>query len=101
MPGLRPSPLIRQKQLVILMRDNDVAGEAYAEAVRASLDAENIKYKTVSFAGTGAKDVTEYLGNGRTTEELVHLIDSDWVRMPDGTQELPTEASADVDLIPA
>jgi 5S rRNA maturation endonuclease (ribonuclease M5) len=93
-------------KVVILMPDNDVAGEAYAEAVRASLDAENIKYKTVSFAGTGAKDVTEYLGNGRTTEELVHLIDSDWVRMPDCTHpamgnELPNNESTEADLVPA
>jgi 5S rRNA maturation endonuclease (ribonuclease M5) len=71
-------------KVVIVMPDNDAPGEAYAEAVRASLDAERIKYKTVSFAGTGAKDVTEYLTNGHTAEELVQLIDSDWVRMSSG-----------------
>ena len=42
--------------------------------LRASLGAENIRYKTVSFAGTGAKDVTEYLMDGYTAEELVQLI---------------------------
>ena len=41
------------------MPDNDAPGEAYAEAVRASLDAEHIEYKTVSLAGTRAKDVSE------------------------------------------
>jgi 5S rRNA maturation endonuclease (ribonuclease M5) len=71
---------LRQK-VVIVMPDNDAAGEAYAETVRTSLDAENIKYKTVSLAGTGAKDVTEYLENGHTAEELVQLVDSEWVRM--------------------
>ncbi len=78
-------------KVVIVMPDNDVAGEAYAEAVRASLDAEHIEYKTVSFAGTGAKDVTEYLSE-HTTEELVQLIYSDWVRMPDDTHPaIPNE----------
>jgi hypothetical protein len=62
------------------MPDNDAAGEGYAEAVRTSLDAERIKHKTVSFAGTGAKDVTEYLAHGHSAEELVQLINSDWVR---------------------
>jgi hypothetical protein len=74
--------------------------EAYGEAVRTSLHAESIGYKTVSFADTGAKDATEYLENDHTAEELVQLINSDWVRMPRGTEELLTEGSADVDLIP-
>ena len=64
------------------MPDNDAPGEAYAEAIRASLEAENIPYKTVSFAGTGAKDVSEYLLNGGTKDDLVRLIDSEWVSMP-------------------
>jgi 5S rRNA maturation endonuclease (ribonuclease M5) len=68
-------------KVVIIMPDNDAAGEGYAEAVRASLDAESIKYKTLSFAGTGAKDVTEYLAHGHSAEELVQLINSDWVKM--------------------
>lgn len=90
-------------KVVIVMPDNDAPGEAYAEAVRASLNAEHIKYKTVSFAGTGAKDVTEYLSNRHTTEELVRLIDSDWVRMPEETHpaisnELRREEN---DFIPA
>ncbi len=93
---------LRQK-VVIIMRDNDAPGEAYAEAVRASLDAENIKYKTVSFAGTGAKDVTEYLMNGHTAEELVQLIDSDWVTMPEGTHPaVPNELRhEEYDFVPA
>jgi 5S rRNA maturation endonuclease (ribonuclease M5) len=72
-------------KVVIVMPDNDAPGEAYAEAVRASLDAQCIEYKTVSFAGTGAKDVTEYLQNGHTAEELVNLIDSDWVTMQEAS----------------
>jgi 5S rRNA maturation endonuclease (ribonuclease M5) len=90
-------------KVVIVMPDNDAPGEAYAEAVRASLDAENIKYKTVSFAGTGTKDVTEYLENGHTAEELVQLIDSDWVGMPDGTHPAtPNELRReDSEFIPA
>ena len=90
-------------KVVIVMPDNDVPGEAYAEAVRTSLDAEKIKFKTVSFAGTGAKDVSEYLENGHSAKQLVQLIDRDWVRMPDGTppaisNELRRE---DIDFIPA
>jgi 5S rRNA maturation endonuclease (ribonuclease M5) len=83
--------LLRGK-VVIVMPDNDPAGEDYALAVRTSLDAQCIEYKTVSFAGTGAKDVTEYLQNEHTTEELVTLIDSQWVKMPDASgQAMPLD----------
>jgi 5S rRNA maturation endonuclease (ribonuclease M5) len=83
---------------VIVMPDNDAAGESYAEAVRGSLDAESVRYKTVSFAGTGAKDVTEYIENGQTVEKLVQLIDSNWVRMPRASlQDIPI----DDDFVPA
>jgi excisionase family DNA binding protein len=68
-----------RNKVVIVMPDNDAPGEAYADVVRTSLDAENIKYKTVSFVGTGAKDVTDYLANGHTAEALVQRIKSDWV----------------------
>jgi 5S rRNA maturation endonuclease (ribonuclease M5) len=92
-----------RNKVVILMPDNDVAGEAYAEAVRASRDAEHIEYRTVSFAGTGSKDVTEYLSNGHTAEELVQLIDSDWVTLPEGTHAvIPNELRReDNEFIPA
>jgi 5S rRNA maturation endonuclease (ribonuclease M5) len=90
-------------KVVIVMPDNDAPGEAYAEAVKASLDAQSIKYKTVSFAGTGSKDVTEYLSNGHTADELVQFINSDWVGMPDGTHPaIPNELRReDSDFIPA
>jgi 5S rRNA maturation endonuclease (ribonuclease M5)/CRP-like cAMP-binding protein len=81
-----------RNKVIVVMPDFDPAGEDYAEAVRASLDSENIKYKTVSFAGAGAKDVSEYLVNGHTAEELVQLIDSDWVSTPDETHRaIPNE----------
>jgi excisionase family DNA binding protein len=70
-----------RNKVVIVMPDNDAPGERFAEAVRNSLDAENIEHKTVSFAGTGAKDVTDYLANGHTAEELVQLVNSDWVTL--------------------
>lgn len=73
-------------KVVVILPDNDEAGRAYAADVSASLDAEQIKHKTVSFAGTGAKDVSDYIALGKTAEDLVKLIDSEWVGMPDGSR---------------
>jgi 5S rRNA maturation endonuclease (ribonuclease M5) len=72
-------------KVVIVMPDNDPAGEDYAVAIRAALSTQNIEYKSVSFAGTGAKDVTEYLQSDHSAEDLVNLIDSDWVTMPEAS----------------
>jgi 5S rRNA maturation endonuclease (ribonuclease M5) len=85
-PGL--AKLLREKK-VIVMPDNDARGEDYAEAIRASLDEQHIDYTTVSFAGTGANDVSEYLANGNTVEDLVRLINSPWVSLPDGIDPHP------------
>jgi 5S rRNA maturation endonuclease (ribonuclease M5) len=76
---------------VIVMPDNDAPGEDYAVTVRASLDAEHIEYASVSFAGTGSKDVTEYLQNDHTVEELVRLINSPWVKAPSSHSGMPIE----------
>lgn len=63
---------------VILMPDADEAGRRYADAAKASLDAEHIEYREVSFGGTGVKDVSEYLEK-HTVESLADLIGRDWV----------------------
>jgi hypothetical protein len=65
------------------MPDADVAGQRYADAVKASLEAEGIEYRIVTFEDVGAKDVTEFLEE-HSVEELVRRIGPDWVCMPDG-----------------
>jgi 5S rRNA maturation endonuclease (ribonuclease M5) len=73
-------------QFVIVLSDNDAPGEEYAEKVRLSLDEQNIQHHTGSFAGTGAKDVTEYL-ECHTVRELARLIGSQWVTVSDPTTD--------------
>lgn len=70
---------------VVLMPDADAAGARFATDVKASLDAEEIEYRVVSFEDAGAKDVTDFLAV-HTMEDLVRRIGADWVRMADGTR---------------
>jgi DNA-binding MarR family transcriptional regulator len=70
---------------VVIMPDNDDAGRRYAADVKASLEAEGIEYREVTFQDAGVKDVTEYKAD-HTVEDLVRKIGTDWVRMPDGTK---------------
>jgi CHC2 zinc finger/Toprim-like len=46
---------------VILMPDDDEAGERYADAVAVSLMAEGIEYREVKFGDVGCKDVSDFL----------------------------------------
>jgi len=46
--------------------------------IEESLKAKKIEYRRVSFSGTGAKDVTEYMEK-HSTEDLVRLIGVDWI----------------------
>jgi len=75
---------LRTFSKIIILPDDDEAGEKYSQAIQESLRAEGIAYSVVSFKGTGAKDLTEYM-EGHTIENLVRLIGKDKVRMPDGT----------------
>lgn len=68
---------------VIVMPDADAAGEKFAASVTASLDAERIEHRVVTFGDVDAKDVTEFRGE-HTVEDLVRRMGTDWVRMPDG-----------------
>jgi hypothetical protein len=69
---------------VILLPDDDQAGERYSQAIQDSLRAEGIAYSVVSFNGTGAKGVTEHMVS-HSRENLVRLIDLALIHMPDGT----------------
>lgn len=69
---------------IILIPDNDRPGAEYAHAIKDSLDRRTIKYDVVPLAGTGAKDVTEFIElPGRTREEareaLIEML-PDWCR---------------------
>ena len=74
------------------MPDADAAGARFATDVKASLDAEEIEYRVVSFEDAGAKDVTDFLAV-HTLEDLVRRIGADWVRMPDGTRLNESDSS--------
>ena len=70
---------------VVVMPDDDEAGQRYADAVEESLKTEGIEYRRVSFAGTGAKDVSDYMAT-HTVEDLIRLVGVDWLKMPDGRE---------------
>jgi CHC2 zinc finger/Toprim-like len=63
---------------VVLMPDNDEAGEQYAAAVRASLKAEGIEYREVRFGDVGCKDVSDFLLE-HSVGQLIQRIGSDLV----------------------
>jgi 5S rRNA maturation endonuclease (ribonuclease M5) len=84
---------------VIIMPDDDAAGEKYAQAVAQSLRNVGIEPLIVSFNGTGAKDVTEYMAN-HTVEDLVRLIGVDRINMPDGSKLSDESEELDVSYEP-
>jgi 5S rRNA maturation endonuclease (ribonuclease M5) len=83
-------------QRVVVLGDDDEAGRRYVADVTASLEAEGITFITGSFAGTGAKDVSDYLEE-RSPEELIRHIGSEWLRMPDGRQIVNDDAPCTMD----
>lgn len=76
---------------VIIAPDNDEPGANYAAQIRASLEAEGLEYREISFAGTGAKDVSDFLET-HSLEELIEMIGRDWVRKQ--SEELHIEIAA-------
>jgi hypothetical protein len=64
---------------VVVMPDFDEAGKRYCAEIIKSLEARDIEYVVVSFGDTGAKDVTDFIKQGGTREELVGRIGRDWV----------------------
>lgn len=67
---------------VVLMPDADEPGQKYAAAVEASLVAEGIDYRVVTFEDVGQKDVTDFLQAGHSEQELARRIGTDWVDVP-------------------
>ena len=61
---------------VIVMPDSDDTGLKYKEEVVASLEKRKIQHCVVTF--DGFKDVSEYLGAGRTEMELAQRIEDEW-----------------------
>ncbi|MCL2659269.1 MAG: hypothetical protein FWD64_01940 [Acidobacteriaceae bacterium] len=65
---------------VVVMPDDDPAGERYRDAVVKSLEALGIEKRVVSFAGTGCKDVTAFVEKyGK--QALIDRIGTDWVKV--------------------
>jgi 5S rRNA maturation endonuclease (ribonuclease M5) len=62
---------------VIVMPDADDAGTAWLAAVTQSLVAAEVKHKVVSFAGSGCKDLSEYVKQ-YTVSDLLQLCDEGW-----------------------
>jgi DNA-binding MarR family transcriptional regulator len=58
---------------VIVMPDADEPGQAYAQKIMASLDKRGVQYCVVTFPGY--KDVSEYLEDGHTGQDLAQLIE--------------------------
>jgi 5S rRNA maturation endonuclease (ribonuclease M5) len=73
---------------VIIMPDDDEPGRKFAEQVKAALDAEGVEYRVISFAGTGAKDVSDFL-EASSLDALIEMIGRDWARLD--SEELQTE----------
>ena len=65
---------------VILMPDADDAGKRYGAAVEASLKSRDIEYRVVSFKDAGAKDVSDFVANGGTSEGIERRVGRDWIR---------------------
>lgn len=73
-----------KEKSVIILSDNDEAGERYADNIEASLIAEGITdYLRASFSGTGYKDVSDYMKE-HNEEDLIKVIGVNWLRMPSG-----------------
>jgi DNA primase len=79
------------------MPDADEAGKRYEANVVASLRARNIEQRIVSFADSGAKDVSEFIEQGGKREDLVKRIGSDWVQTTEGSPIIaPSGSVADI-----
>ena len=63
---------------VIVMPDDDEAGAGWLASVVTSLSAEGVAFSVISFAGTGCKDLSEYMAS-HTVDELMVLCGEDWI----------------------
>ena len=77
---------------VALMPDDDEPGQIFAHRVAASLDQRGIEYRVVKFSDVGAKDISEFIHNGHTKEELVERVGGDWLSVATPSLiDVPTE----------
>jgi len=72
---------------VILIPDDDPAGDRYVDQVQQSLHSRAISHTVVSLHNTGAKDVSDFIASGRTAADLIALIGHDWIRASAPTVE--------------
>lgn len=72
---------------VILMPDDDKPGKQYEDAIRASLEKRGIEFRIVKFTDVGAKDVTEFLEQGHSREDLERRIGTLWIVAPEPEEE--------------
>jgi 5S rRNA maturation endonuclease (ribonuclease M5) len=80
---------------VVLMPDADEPGARFAADVKASLEAEGIEYRVVTFGDVGQKDVTDFLEAGHSVEELAERIGTDWIHVP-GQHQIPYYCSSEL-----
>jgi hypothetical protein len=77
---------------VILMPDDGEAGARYADSIVTSLDQRGIEHRIARFGDVVAKDVSQFMTDGHSKEELVERMGPDWVAISDmGAVERPTE----------
>lgn len=83
---------------VIVMPDADDPGQKFKAEVIASLQAEGIGYRVVTFDDVGENDVTDFLKQ-HSVENLVRRMGTDWVRMPEDSH-LHRDVSVSGSLLP-
>jgi 5S rRNA maturation endonuclease (ribonuclease M5) len=69
---------LRDKRIIV-MPDDDEAGARCANSIITSLESRGIEYRVVRFTDTRAKDVSDFLKQGHSKEDLVERIGADWV----------------------
>jgi DNA primase len=70
---------------IVVMPDNDEAGALYADHIIASLLRRGIEHRVVSFGDGGAKDVSQFLEDGGSRDQLMTRMGADWVAESDPT----------------
>lgn len=66
---------------VIVMPDADEHGMKYKEQIIASLEKRDIQYCIVTFEDCDAKDVSDFLDQGHTRDELIQRIEREWAKV--------------------
>jgi 5S rRNA maturation endonuclease (ribonuclease M5) len=64
---------------VVLMPDNDTAGEAYADTIAESLTKRGITFTRINFAEDGVNDVSDYLATHTVSALLDKIEMTTWI----------------------